>query len=307
MNFPISGKKKRGSHAAGSQRWKTGLLIFQCLELLLLCGCSPERVPAEFDGENARNETALLEKIRPRCAGTVGAQRAAKHLEEKLAACGFKTSVDTFLEETPDGKTGFNNVLGRLPGSTRRVIVLGTHFDTKAGRTDVGDSGGVGVLLELARVLSESGPYETEFLVAFFDGQECVREYGPNDGLHGSRRLALQLADSGAVPYVEAVILLDLIGGENLTVSVDGSQRLTKELFFAAHEVGARPTFGLAKGTVLNDHIPFVLAGFPAVSLIDAQIDESSTQITVSSSEKGLQTIGDTVLRMIENLQDSKD
>jgi glutaminyl-peptide cyclotransferase len=287
------------------------------LVCLIFCGCG--RQPGVFDGKKALAETEALVAIRPRDAGTAGARRAAVHLQSRLKALDCTTTIDAFSEETPSGKLFFNNVLGRLPGKTKRLIVLGSHFDTKAGVSPdfqgANDSGSSsGVLLELARVLSEKAPMETEFLFAFFDGEECRVEYGPTDGLHGSRRLAQQLFDSGGAEFVEAVIILDMVGDRNLNVTIprNSSRELVKELFFAAHQQGVRSVYSLAKGSILDDHVPFLLAGMPAIDVIDFEfgsapglndywhtLDDSMDKLAPES----MQIIGDTVLQMILNLQ----
>lgn len=297
---------------------KSLLLFFLTLEIVLLCGCGGE-VDSSFDGQKALDEVAELVAIRPRDAGTSGARRAAVHLEGKLKALGLKTVIDTFSEETPHGKTFFNNVLGRLPGKTDRLIIIGSHFDTKSGISPdfqgANDSGSSsGALLELARVLAASGPYETEFLFAFFDGEECRREYGPTDGLHGSRRLAQQIFDGGGAEHVEAVIILDMIGDKNLNVTVprNSSRDLVKTLFESAHETGARSLFSLGKGSILDDHVPFLLSGMPAIDIIDFEfgsepgrndywhtMEDSMDKLSADS----LQIVGDVVLRMVEKLQ----
>ncbi len=301
-----------------SRHWKTGLVVFHCLELLFLTGCGKTDVSG-FDGAKAFAETEALVAIRPRDGGTGGARRAAVHLEKRLQEFGYKTTIDTFPEETPDGKKFFNNTLARLPGKTKRLIVLGSHFDTKSGISPdfqgANDSGSsTGVLLELARVLAGKAPMETEFLIAFFDGEECVHQYAENDGLHGSRKLAKQIAGAGGARHVEAVILLDMIGDKDLNITVprNGSKKLIKELFFAAHEIGTRPVFSFGKGSILDDHVPFLLAGMPAIDIIDFEFgsapglndywhtqEDSMDKLSVES----LQTVGDTVLRMVENLQ----
>jgi len=198
------------------------------------------------------------------------------------------------------------------------LIVLASHFDTKSGISPTfqgaNDSGSSsGVLLELTRMLSKQ-PLETEFLIAFLDGEECREQYGPTDGLHGSRHLAQQLVESGGAQYVEAVIVLDMIGDRDLKVTVprNGTQSLIKELFYASHEVGTRSAFGLGKGSILDDHVPFLLAGMPAIDVIDFEYgsapglndywhtEEDSLD---KLSAESLQKIGDTVLQMIKNLQ----
>ena len=294
--------------------WMAGMLLF--------AGCKPagsSEASSPFDGARAFAETEALVQISPRDAGTGGGRIAAIHLETRLKALGYKTVVDTFSEETPTGKMFFNNVLGRLPGNTDRLIILASHFDTKAGISEdfqgANDSGSSsGILLELARVLSEGAPFETEFLVAFFDGEECRTKYGPTDGLHGSRRLAQQILAGGGADWVEAVILLDMVGDQDLNITVprNSSQKLVKELFFAAHEVGVRPTFSLGPGSILDDHVPFLLAGMPAIDVIDFEYGSApglndywhtSKDTLDKLSTDSMQTVGDVVLRMVENLQ----
>ena len=294
--------------------WMAGMLLF--------AGCKPagsSEASSPFDGARAFAETEALVQISPRDAGTGGGRIAAIHLETRLEALGYKTVVDTFSEETPSGKMFFNNVLGRLPGNTDRLIILASHFDTKAGISEdfqgANDSGSSsGILLELARVLSEGAPFETEFLVAFFDGEECRTKYGPTDGLHGSRRLAKQILAGGGADWVEAVILLDMVGDKDLNITVprNSSQKLVKELFFAAHEVGVRPVFSLGPGSILDDHVPFLLAGMPAIDVIDFEYGSApglndywhTPNDTMDKlSAESMQTVGDVVLRMVENLQ----
>lgn len=295
--------------------WKTSLV---CCGLfgVMVAGCGR---PSEFNGAQAMAETEALVKIVPREAGSGGARRAAVMLEGKLKELGLKTAIDTFSEETPGGKMHFNNVLGRIPGKTNRLIILASHFDTKSGISrdfqGANDSGSSsGVLLELARVLVERGPFETEFLIAFLDGEECRKDYGPHDGLHGSRRLAKQIYDAGGVKLVNAVIVLDMVGDRDLNISLprNSSRELVKEIFYAAHELGVRSQFALGPGPILDDHVPFQLAGMPVVDVIDFNYGSApglndywhTTNDTLDKlSVKSLQTVGDVTLRMIENLQ----
>jgi glutaminyl-peptide cyclotransferase len=290
------------------------ILLLSCATLIF-AGCKP----SPFDGAKAMAETEALVKIGPREAGGGGARRASVMLEGKLKALGLKTVNDTFSEETPSGKMHFNNVLGRLPGKTNRLIVLASHFDTKSGISKdfqgANDSGSSsGVLLELARVLKERGPYETEFLIAFLDGEECRKEYGPHDGLHGSRHLAQQIYEAGGSKLVQAVIVLDMVGDKDLNISLpqNSSRELVKEIFFAAHELGVRPQFSIGPGAILDDHVPFQIAGMPVVDVIDFDYGSApglnnywhTTNDTLDKlSVKSMQTVGDVVLKMIENIQ----
>jgi Zn-dependent M28 family amino/carboxypeptidase len=103
------------------------------------------------------------------------------------------------------------------------------------------------------------------------DGEECVNRYGATDGLHGSRRLAAQLAQGGNAARVRGVLIVDMVGDSNLTVRLpeNGTPALMQAVLDAATAEGARRHFGLGLGAVLDDHVPFLDAGLPAVDIID--------------------------------------
>lgn len=310
-------KKYNASRRSGLEM-KAFLAIGTVVAGGFISGCDQVQISG-FDGSKAFAETESLVRIMPRDSGTEGAQRAAVHLEKKLKNLGLDTSVDSFVDKTPFGDVTFHNVLGRLPGKTKQMIVIGSHFDTKSGISPdfqgANDSGSSsGVLLELARVLSEVAPLQTGFLFAFFDGEECRGEYGPSDGLHGSRRLAKQLYDEGQSRSVEAVIILDMIGDKNLTIELpkNSSNVLVKKLLSAAHETGCRSLFSLGTQSVLDDHVPFLLNGMPAIDIIDFEYGSApglndywhTTEDSMDKlSPQSLQIIGDTVLHMIESFQ----
>ncbi|MCX7006757.1 MAG: M28 family peptidase [Kiritimatiellaeota bacterium] len=169
------------------------------------------------------------------------------------------------------------------------------------------------MLLELARLLKPGWRGAAEFWLAFLDGEECRVEYGPHDGLHGSRHLAQQLAAAGRTNDVRAVILLDMIGDRDLSVTLppNGDARLTALVLDAATAEGARAKFGLAPGGILDDHQPFLDAGMPAVDLIDFLYGSApglndywhtAADTPDKLSAESLQTIGRVVLRVLAAL-----
>jgi len=83
--------------------------------------------------------------------------------------------------------------------------------------------------------------------------------------------LARQILKGDGVEHVVAVIILDMIGDKDLNVTVpcNSSHEMVKELFFTAHQQGVCPAFSLGKGSILDDHVSFMLAGMPAIDLID--------------------------------------
>ncbi len=256
------------------------------LALAALAGCArPEKkeaVPpleaAQFDGERALFEVHRLVSLGARDAGTPGAERAARHLKSRLEALGLEATIDTFQQKTPVGERSFHNVIGRVPGTQPGLILLGSHFDTKSGIAPdfqgANDSGSsTGVLLEMARLLARHGSPGPEVHLLFFDGEEAVDHYSEIDGLHGSRHHAQRMVDEGRADEVRAMILLDMIGDRDLSVTVprNVTRELAISLLRAADAEGQRQKFVLYPFEVGDDHEPFLRRGMPALNIIDFQ------------------------------------
>jgi len=270
------------------------------------------------DGGQALEEVTRFVGLGARPSGSEGAARAAQHLHRRLERLHLQPVTDEFTALTPQGDLVFRNVVGVLEGTGPQTIVLASHYDTKAGLGEhfvgANDSGSsTGLLLELARVLAQHRRLPVTLLFAFLDGEECLKQYGPNDGLHGSRHMARTLVRNQRARNVVAVIVLDMIGDRDLTVTIprNGSRHLMSMVLDAAHEEGVRLKFSLARGTILDDHVPFLEAGMPAVDLIDFEFGSSrgrndywhTTEDTLDKlSADSLQIVGRVVVRVINKL-----
>ncbi len=254
--------------------------------------------------------------VTPRDAGTEGAAKAARHIRERLESKGIQVRVDEFIDRTPSGPVTFRNVLGSIPGRGRGVIILGVHYDTKAGVAGfegANDSGsGVGLLIELAGVLNSGPPGQADILLAFLDGEECLQSYGPGDGLHGSRRLAASLVAEAAAPAVRGVVILDMIGDRDLTPTIpsNATDRMRDELLRAAADAGG---ITLTVGPpMIDDHVPFLERGMPAVDLIDFNYGSrpgandywhTPADRMDKLSAGSLELVGRWVIRVVDRLQ----
>lgn len=232
----------------------------------------------EIDGERALRLTAELAAIRPRHSGTSGAAEAAAWLRDQCAATGCEVRIDVWDEQTPAGMTTFRNVIATRPGKIKKRVLLGSHYDTKylpevadfVGANDSASSSAL--LLELMRVMvayPETSDYSLEFV--FFDGEECRVRYSVGDGLHGSRRHAEQIAAAGRVGEYAAMILLDMIGDKDLTVTIplNTDRGLARRVLQIAERRGVRKYFGYYPQGIIDDHVPFAEVGMPVVNLID--------------------------------------
>ena len=276
-------RPKGGSLCAS--HWPLGFLT---VTLTVLTACQPTRTtltpptveldPSPVSGARAFEEVHKVVAITPRHSGSEGAARAAEHLRQSLAPFTDSCRIDAFQDNTPIGEVVFRNVIGILQGEGKRLVILASHYDTKSGISDdfqgANDSGSsTGLLLELARVLHSQRPLPFNVMFAFFDGEECMKAYGKNDGLHGSRRLVQKLQERGNLSDIKGLILLDMIGDPDLTVTIPRNvdRKLLAIAFDAARAAGIRNKFSLPKITIIDDHVPFMEAGIPAIDLIDFQ------------------------------------
>lgn len=253
------------------------------------CGPAPEKpaapaapaaeapAPIEVSGERALEEVRKFVERGPRDSGTPEAEQAATYLRDRLRELGVEAEIQEFRDMTPIGELTFRNVLGRIPGRGGKILLLGSHYDTKPGIADfvgANDSGSsTGLLLELARVLQARAPHALEIRFAFFDGEESRQRYGPNDGFHGSRHLAETMETDGSLTNVSAMILLDMVGDRDLTITIprNSTPALATLAFDAARAEGARTKFQLYPYNVGDDHEEFFARGVPAIDLIDFQ------------------------------------
>jgi glutaminyl-peptide cyclotransferase len=292
------------------------------LALTMLAGCGP-KAPTEiqwqsFDGNRAMAQAQKLVSFGPRPSGSEALARSAAYITVQLQEFGLDAEEQTFLAATPRGPMQFRNVIGKTRGprgGPGQIVIVGAHYDTKwfTNLTFVGandSASGAAVLLEMARVAST----QPNLWFVFFDGEECAREYGPEDGLHGSRFLVEDLKGSKRVDWVKAMILLDMVGDAqlNVTLPVNGDPKLIEQVFEAARDAGHRDFFGLGRGEILDDHVPFLRAGIPAVDLIDFEFGSApglndywhTDKDTVDKiSPRSLAIAGQTALRLITRLQ----
>ena len=232
-----------------------------------------EPVPAAL-GSNALDRIRRLCDLGPRDALTPGAETAAKWIADELSAIGLQPTIDVFDDPAPNGSSRlFRNVIATAPGTGGGRILLLSHYDTKSGVSDsfVGANDGgssTGLLLELAAHFART-PAVPSVTFAFLDGEECRRTYSESDGLHGSRHLSHAMREAGEKP--DAVILLDMVGDRDLLLTLprNGTTSLKTALLDASAAQGLRAKIKLLPYDILDDHQPFLDAGFPAIDLID--------------------------------------
>lgn len=198
--------------------------------------------------------------------------------------------VDKFETSVPrsNEKLHLENVYAILPGSdpalAKTVFLVGGDFDSRPSQTNDpnadapgadDDSSGVAVAIEGARLLS-GGKYRATLLFAALSGEE--------EGLLGAQQLLKYLQANGYT--IGGYENNDIVGADPAPggphrVRVfsgggpDGVDSPSRELARAIEEIDGRDSirliFRLDRLGRGGDHIPFVMAGLPAVRFSEPQ------------------------------------
>jgi len=199
-----------------------------------------------------------------------------------------------------------------LLDNTTSTIDPGTHLIKFTGKYAPFTGSSTGVLLEMARVASA----QPNVWFVFFDGEEAMVEYGANDGFWGSKYFVKDLQGKDQANWIKSMVLLDMVGDAhlNITIPSDSTGALVQRVFQAANDTGHRDHFGYRNSAILDDHVPFLSAGIPAVDLIDFEYGSApglndywhTDKDTLDKiSPRSLELVGQTALRLLWLLQQS--
>src|SRR5215207_6933992 len=115
-------------------------------------------VVAAFNGERAMDHVRKQIDFGPRPPGSPELEKTRAYIVNELKSYGLTVSLDEFTAVTPQGEKKMANIVGEIPGETKTLLLLGSHYDTKyfkdmqfVGANDPATS--VATLLEIGRVL----------------------------------------------------------------------------------------------------------------------------------------------------------
>lgn len=268
-----------------------------------------------FDGQRAYDYTAKLVSFGPRPSGSDAIKKTQDYISGELRADGCQIDEDNFNAQTPIGTLAMKNIVAKVPGTGKNVILLLTHYDTVrttpnfVGAEDGGSS--TGLMLEAARLLCGK-KQPVAIWMAFLDGEEAMVDWNQNnDHTYGSRQMAANLELTGQLKNIKAVILVDMIGQKGLHISKDSYSTpwLTDLVWSTAAKLGYQSVFVPQTSSTEDDHQPFLAKGLAAVDLIDLNdyINEGywhTAQDTMDKiSPKNLAIVGHVVLASVDELE----
>lgn len=274
--------------------------------------------PEPFSGDRAYQDVEFQVFVGPRTPGSDGNFQVGEWIRKKLTDAGWEAEI----QETEISGQPIRNIIGKW-GAGDPWLVLGAHYDTRiAADRDINPANhnksvpgandgasGVSVLLELARILpayQDSLRFGQIWLV-FFDAEDngdlpttVDTELIPSgEWILGSKAFVDLLSE-----YPDAAVIVDMIGDADLNIYMEKNSNLqiTNEIWTAAKDLGYSNQFipGF-KWSITDDHMPFIMAGIPAIDIIDFDypywhtVEDTPDKVSVAS----LKVVGDTLLRWL--------
>ena len=286
----------------------------------------------KFNSDSAYANIADQLAFGPRIPGTEGNEACSQYIVNKLRSYG----ADSIREQraTVKAYTGetlpINNIMGAFNPSAKSRILLLAHYDTRPwsdgnptqtdfnepvpGANDGGS--GVGVLLEIARLLSiYNPPVGVDML--FVDAED----YGQSSGFSNndeSWALGTQYWVKN-IPYAQDslpryAILLDMVGGIDAKFhreffSNNNARDIVDRVWSIANRSGYGHRFvNVDGGAVVDDHVFVSRAGIPAIDIIESKNEVTksfsptwhTTEDNLDNIDRGsLKAVGQTVLNVI--------
>jgi glutaminyl-peptide cyclotransferase len=279
--------------------------------------------PIAFNGERAMDHARKQIEFGPRPPASPELEKTRTYIVDQLKSFGLNVSLDEFTAATPHGEKKMANIVGEIPGTTKNIVLIASHYDTKhyknmrfVGANDPAAS--VGTLLEIGRVLaSMKDKPKVTYRLVFFDGEEafcdgwddCGTQEKP-DHTYGSRHYVSQLRARNELQNTRALILLDMMGYKNLELGRDtmSTKWLQDIIWQTGRDLGHEKIFvDRPEGVSGDDHEPFIRAGVDAVDLIQLsgyphwhQADDTIDKISAQS----MKIVGDTVLASLPKIVD---
>jgi glutaminyl-peptide cyclotransferase len=266
------------------------------LPLFLLFGNNIRNinVTLQFNATNAYTyveDQLNINTTHYRIPGSQGREQCAEYFIDKFQniALNFTYILHNFTVQS----IGCQNVLFKLNEHIDNIVILASHYDSRARATKDPDelkrndpvpgandgASGCAVLIDLARIFyayRENLTCQLWFL--FFDAEDQGYDYGPGisgwDWCEGSDKFVEDIEDfyNSSCESFDAMILLDMVGGVNLQFINEqySTSSLLEEIFEIGRQLGYTSQFPSSPvvKSITDDHLAFINYGIPSADLI---------------------------------------
>lgn len=260
--------------------------------------------PISFNGNRAFADVEKQLSFGPRTPGSTAHQNFIDWLTAELEKSGWQPSIQ---QGEMMGNPVKNIIAHR--GEESPDIILIAHYDSRLFADNDPDpkkqsqpvpgandgASGVALLVELSRIL----PDDTVPLWLLFTDAEDNGRISGWDWILGARYFVTTMQ-----VHPRAVIVVDMIGDRELNIyrELNSDTELTSQIWDVAKSLGYGSYFiNETKYNIIDDHVPFLEAGIPAVDIIDIEYPYwHTTQDTLDKiSPNSLAVVGETLLQWI--------
>lgn len=289
----------------------------------------------QFDADSAFAYVKAQVDFGPRVPNSAAHRACGEYLAQQLERYGAKVTNQYADLLAFDGTIlKARNIIGAFNPENKKRILLFAHWDTRPWADNDPDAknhhtpvdgandgaSGVGVLLEVARIIQQEAP-ALGIDIIFFD----MEDYGAPQfytGEHKAEHWALGAQHWARNPHVAGYnarfgILLDMVGGEGATFyreyySDYYAKNVVDKVWKAAKKNGYAAYFVNKEGEGATDDHLFVnrILGIPSIDIIpnmvDATVSFGDRWHTIHDNMEGidrntLKAVGQTVLEVIYN------
>ena len=275
-----------------------------------------------FNAQQSYAYTAKIAGFGERPPGSAGHRKTEELIRQVLQKDGARIEADDFTASTPRGPVPVHNIIGKFNVTAdpkQPIFILAGHYDTLFQPGFIGANDGASstaILLAFADALAAQKT-KMQIWLLWTDLEEAIQSFNGDDGLYGSRHFAKKLTTTGTAARVRGFFLLDMIGDKDLGVAREtGSARWLQDYISeAAKHLNYSQYFFRYESSIIDDHVPFIQAGIPAVDVVDAmygrmgpgldgmgEFHHANTDTLDKVSAHSLEVVGRTILLTVELL-----
>jgi hypothetical protein len=292
----------------------------------------PRVVPPDFNGDSAFAYVKYQADLGPRTPGSKAHEKSIEYYKKQFEKFGATVTIQAASASTFDKKNWLlNNVIASFnPNATDRIL-LAAHFDSRPFCEKEGDAklkekpcpgvndgaSGVGVLIEVARVLQTKDPGIGVDIILF-----DLEDYGiPSGGPEDADTWCLGSQYWSKNPHKQGYtarygIVLDMVGAKDAMFAKEGfsvfyANDVINKVWKAAEISGAGGYFNKEEyGEITDDHLYInKIAQIPCIDILHYDVykmnffdhHHKNTDDLSTIDKKTLDAVGQTLLEVIYN------
>ncbi|MBA3662872.1 MAG: M28 family peptidase [Bacteroidetes bacterium] len=292
----------------------------------------PRVIPPDFNSDSSFSFVKSQADMGPRVPGSKAHEKSIEYFKKQFERFGAQVLIQTGNATTFDGKPWLlKNIVASINPQTTNRILLAAHYDSRPfseKETDAKLKGkpcpgvndgasGVGVLLEVARILQQKNPGIGVDIILF-----DLEDYGmPNGGPEMADSWCLGSQYWSKNPHKQNYsarfgVLLDMVGAKDAMFAREGysafyANDILDKVWKAADKCGSGKYFNKEEyGEITDDHYYInKIAQIPCIDILHYDIYKGSffehhhkNSDDLSTIDKNtLKAVGQTLLEVIYN------